>query len=152
MILSKIRVRYIMPVFSFLINCGYWLIRPHKMMHILKVKKLIALSMKSIDDVRLNVKKFRWKKDSFKDWHPWIITILDSNIEDDCDGAAIWGKWLLSKIGVDSDIWYLKGKDKGHAICISRFKTFLITNDQFINIVPGTDILEMFNGYDILYK
>ena len=152
MILSKIRVRYIMPAFSFLINCGYWLIRPHKICRALKAKKLTAASVRSLDGVKLNVAAFKWKKDSFKDWHPWIITILDTGISDDCDGAAIWGKWLLSLIGVESDIWYLKGKDKGHVICISRFKTFLITNDQFINIVPGTDILEIFNGYDTIYK
>ncbi len=125
-----------MPIWSFIINCGYWLKRMGDWSTASDKKKELAKKTKTLANVRSTMKKFKWKKDSFKDWKPWVITIINNELTDDCDGAAVLGKWLLKQIGTSSRIIHLRGPNAGHAVTITKDNALMISNHQVIDIKP----------------
>lgn len=143
-IFFKIR-KYVMILFSFFINCLYWM---RNFKHIVKTyKKMKKIKFKTIQDVEKLMSDFYWKADSIFDWSPWVITLIHKNLHDDCDGAANLGKWALQKIGIKSKIYHLWGKHKntgkwvGHAICVSEkvSNTRIMVSNECVEILSGND-------------
>ena len=142
--IDKIWVYIECPAWSFLVNCGYWLFHIHQIKGALAEKKKIKARCRTLVAVRLELAMFEWKKDSLKDWTPWVITIINNNFRDDCDGAAVYGRWLLKNIGIKSKILHLRGKT-GHDVCVTADKKWMVSNDTLADI-SGKDVLEYFNG------
>lgn len=102
---------------------------------------------KTLDDVRRELKTFHWIEDSFKDWFPWIETFIASGMHDDCDGAAVFGGWLLANIGKKSrrvklistnfSIWRF-WKYYYHIIQVTKDNKFFVSNNDLVEIT-GTD-------------
>ncbi len=146
-------VKHFQPVFSFFANILYWIIHIFNLNKTLKEKKRIKKEIRTVDDVIKIVNSFKWRKETI-DWFPWIITIINARMKDDCDGAAILGKWLLENIGIESEVLHLFKSNwiEGHAICVSKDKKIMISNQNFISINPNNwkfDVLKMF---DFKYK
>lgn len=142
--------------YSFIINLFYWLFHIHKISDtILEVKRLKKriISIKDIEEV---ISNFIWTKDKFIDWYPWVITIVNNKLSDDCDGAAYFGKWLLSLVKIESETFRLVGKNSSHLVCISKTKKVMISNNRVILLDPfdwKNQVLNFFEGkYDIVQK
>lgn len=151
MITDKLWIYIFCPIWSFLINLFYWIPRIRKLKTILQKKKMHENMAKihGLSYVKETIKEFSWTKDNFKDWTPWVITIINENLEDDCDGAAKLGKWLLKHADIESKILHLRGEKSGHAVCLSKDKTILISNSyikkrqaKFLD----QDIFDLFKG------
>ncbi|MBC8427316.1 MAG: hypothetical protein H8D97_00345 [Proteobacteria bacterium] len=117
---------------NFLMNILYWVGHFNKLSEAKEYKR--SIEVRSIENIKYYVNMFKWKEDRPWNWTPWIITLCARRLEDDCDGAAELGKWLLSKINIDSNLIVLKGSEGNHIICIDKNKTFMITNNQFVTI------------------
>jgi hypothetical protein len=95
-----------------------------------------------LDDVRWYLKGFTWTADSAGDWYPWLHTIVAEEYHDDCDGAAVYGRFLLSLIGVRSrrvKLISLNGTWKpwqfyAHIVQISADNKLMISNNDLIEI------------------
>jgi hypothetical protein len=124
-------IKILMPAWSFIVNVGYWIPRLHKFSAALAEKADIDDEVKSMTDVREFVGKIIHTPDKFKDWRPWIITLIDSGFKDDCDGAAVFGKWLFGLFGIKGKIYSLRGKT-GHAIFVTKDLEYMVTNDKVL--------------------
>jgi hypothetical protein len=92
------------------------------------------MELNEMEDVVELMRRFEWKKDFFIDWRPWVITIINRKLKDDCDGAAVLGRWALKKIGFEADIFELWDRDAkiGHAVCITKNKGIMISNESVV--------------------
>ncbi len=138
---------------SFFVNILYWIPRLGKIKKTIQNLEQKRNNLKTLHDVKRLMDNFIWKEDSFKDWRPWVITIIDNNLHDDCDGAAVLGKWALKQIGIKSRIISLRGKGSGHAVCVSKENDIMITNHKLIILDPNNFPSNMFayfnNNYNI---
>ena len=141
------------PIISFIVNLIYWLFHILKLKSVLENKNNIKDTVVNITDVQNQMKKFKWTKDTLFDWSPWVLTILNNDYKDDCDGAANLGKFLLNNIGIKSSVINLYG-DGGHAVCISKDKKIMISNNEVVKLDPKnwkSDIFKSFNNrYNII--
>ena len=147
--MQRIWNNFLRPIWSFIINFLYWIIRPHRVCTTIKRRNLIAKSIHSLSDIKTLMSKCRYKKDKTKDWLPWIITLVDRDFEDDCDGAAILGRWAFKQIGVKSDLVSLYGKNSGHMICVSKDRKYIISNNYIFNLITNNwkkETLDIFKG------
>ena len=119
---------------SAIVNLIYWLIHIYKLKKALSSRKEIISRTKTIADARLEMSKFIWTKDKPFDWFPWPITIIARELHDDCDGAALYGKWLFKLLGMKSNIYRLSGKNTNHAICVTKDEEYMVTNDILIHV------------------
>lgn len=124
-------VKLLNPVWSFLINCIFWILHPHKIKWALECKKHSANRVKNIKDLKTEMSLFEWQKDRFKDWRPWIITFFALGLKDDCDGASVLGRFLCKQIGIKGKIYHLRGKS-GHAIFVSNDLGYMVTNNRVL--------------------
>jgi len=149
----KLWIIILYPIWSFIINSLYWLFHIHQLKKVLVIKKnKLRSSVHSIKDVKKIMSNFKWTKDNFKDWTPWLITIINRDLKDDCDGAAILGKWLLKQINIKSSIYYLYGKNCGHAICISSDKSLFISNHQVLYLTKINWKHKILKRFDYKYN
>jgi len=134
---------------SFIMNLFYWMFHFWELPKTFKKKKELKKEVNSLSDIKIIMKKFAWTKDRVMDWRPLVITIINRNYEDDCDGAAVFGKWLLKQVKVKSDYYRLTGKSTAHLIVVSRSKKIMISNHQ-VFILKTSDykkeILNLFAG------
>lgn len=115
--------------YSFFINVFYWIIHFNQLNNALLLKRITKRKIKTIEDVKKEISRFKWKKEKV-DWVPWVITILHRQLKDDCDGAAVYGKFLFEEcLKFSTDIYSLYRKDGGHAVAITKDKIFMISND-----------------------
>lgn len=119
---------------SFIANVIYWIFHIHDLKEAIDIKN--SLIVRSVADVKNIMMKFQWRKDSPLDWRPWIITIVNNQLRDDCDGAAVLGQWLLAKLGISSRLYRLKGEPVNHIICVSDAHDLMISNNQVIPLNP----------------
>ena len=144
-------------VWSFFVNLGYWTVRGFDDRNARNEMNKLCDSLDNINDVSIYMSMFSWRKDSWRDWTPWVLTIINKELIDDCDGAAVLGKFCLECIGVKARIVHLvdtKGW-RGHAICVSMDNKYLITNNHTIILSTKgdwkEDVLEFFgNKYDLV--
>lgn len=143
-------IKVIHPIWSFIINLLYWMVHIKNLKLVKKKKKELAAKCKNITALRKQMKSFSWVEDNWKDWRPWIITIIDNDYEDDCDGAAELARFLFKQIGIQGNIISLRGNEPGHAIYVSNDKVYM-TSNQYVRKGNWTDknILNYFKGdYD----
>lgn len=129
---------YGMIVVSFIYNVIYWCIHWNKWESTIREIEKKGEKLKTLDDVRAFMGGFTWRNDGLIDWQPWIETIFARNFTDDCDGAAVLGKWALGYAGIDSKIVRIwkTGERFGHTICISNTHQIMISNNDVVEINP----------------
>jgi hypothetical protein len=141
------------PIWSFIINCVYWIGHFNDFKYAKNQKTIIKKYTKNLDNVKENLLNFKYQTDSFKDWRPWIITLLNKNHHDDCDGAAIYAKWLLSLIKINSNVVHLIGPVYAHAICLYHDHTHFVSNGHIITIEnPKKYKNEIYNYFNNKYN
>jgi len=134
-----------LPVSSFLHNVFFWIFHPHKLCQTLRVKKMIeetAVRYRPESNLRIvfvreEIRRWNPIRDKVGDWRPWVITFLARGRKDDCDGAAIFGKWLFELIGYEADIYSLMSESGSHAIAVTRATSgvrYLVTNNELLRI------------------
>ena len=144
--IDKIWIYSLCPTWSFIINVLFWAFHPHKIMPTLQKIKEVETRVSTIKDIKKELKKLSWVSDHFKDWTPWLITFVCRGYKDDCDGAAIFGRFLFSCIGIKSKIYYLRGPGSGHAVCVTALGNWMVSNNRLIALDGPKDILKHFNG------
>jgi len=139
-------IKILCPAWSFLVNCGYWLVNFKNLGTTKKKKKKYYTDIKGLADVKKCLCKVKWKKDNLKDWRPWVITMIHKKFVDDCDGAAVLANFLFSILGVKGRILSLRGKT-GHAIYLSNARQFMTDNSIILSgFFSDADILDHFKG------
>ena len=150
---TKLWIWILCPTWSFIINLCYWICRPFSIREALSKKE--ALLKIDIKDVMAT---FKWSQDKYQDWYPWIITIVNTDLRDDCDGAATLAKWWWSKQGVKSRLVFLYSENLtlGHAVCVLNSNTIFVTNSEVLDLDPNNwkqDLLSRFNNtYSIIVE
>ena len=139
------------PVWSFMINCSYWVINISDLKETVNKKKQISDKINSIGDIKIFIFDFKWTEDKYKDWKPWIITLIHKNYSDDCDGAATVGKHLFSLLKMKSKIYSLKNDKSGHAVCITEDKQYMISNSSLYKFTTNDWEKEMFKYFNNKY-
>jgi hypothetical protein len=146
--MDKLWVYILCPIWSFIINCLYWLFHPHKYWATKKIIKIHKNKIKSRSDIKKSLLKVKCVSGNFKNWKPWVITFVARGLKDDCDGTAIFGKFVFKCAGIDSNIWHLRDKKTGQAICVTKDESYMIMNNQLIKL-DGMSPLKYFDGiYD----
>ncbi len=93
----------------------------------------------TLEDVRELQRQFEYK-DYDKEWITTIETLFYYDLYDQCDGAAVLGKWSLEQIGIPARIAELVYKPKDpnkrifHSICMSDDNHIFITNKYVCEI------------------
>lgn len=121
-------VKVLCPLWSFGINLLYWVFHCFSLPLVLRQKKALAEGVLSVKQIPAMMKVFKWKKDSLKDWTPWIITFLHQDKTDDCDGAVVYAAFLFKAVGIKGKKYSLRGKT-GHAIWVSNDLKWLVENN-----------------------
>lgn len=143
-------IKFMCPIFSFIVNLLYWTVHIKDLKMAKKKKQELAAKCNNITALRKHMKSFSWVEDSWEDWRPWIITIINNDYKDDCDGASKLAKFLFEQIGIKGKIVSLRGNEPGHAIYVSDDRVYM-TSNQFVRKGNWTDknILKYFKGdYD----
>ncbi len=143
-IIRKIAIHFSKPIWSFIRNCVFWLFRMNKIGA--ARKKMEALKKLRFGEFML---KFRWTEDKLGDWTPWVITLAYNELQDDCDGAAALAKWWFKQNGVEADIFNLYSAKEGHAVCVTKDRETMVTNERVVNLNPANwkkEMLDYFGG------
>ena len=113
--IRKFSVYFAKPIWSFIVNCVFWLFRLNKI-------KWAREDMKSFRELAIVnlMRKFCWKTDTVGDWTCWPITLIYSEMWGDCDDAAALAKWLFKEHGVEAEILNLYSAKEGHTICVTK--------------------------------
>jgi hypothetical protein len=125
-----------MFIVSIIYNTIYWIFHIHQLKEVHSIMISEQKRLRTKEDVRFIMRSFTWTSDGFIDWQPWIITMFNRQLKDDCDGAATLGKWALGKIGIPSRIVRLwkRGAVSGHSVCVSNDNTIMISNNDFVKL------------------
>jgi hypothetical protein len=147
--IRKLGVHFSKPIWSFIVNCVFWLGHLNKIGEFRKIKADIkSLSIETL------MERFVWVEDKAGDWTPWVMTIICQSFKDDCDGAANLAKWWFKQNGVEAEILNLYSATEGHAICVTKDRTKMVTNERVIQLFPETwedDIMRYFkNKYEVI--
>ncbi len=151
---TKLWDKILCPIWSAIVNSFYWLFRFWKIPSALSKKKEY-LNIPSIQEL---MSKFKWREDNYKDWIPWIITIIDKDLEDDCDGAAALARWWWREHCVDARLVFLYSDDggRGHAICVTKDNSKYVSNNIVGDLDPTDwrqDLIKKFNNvYSIVIE
>ncbi len=134
LICTKFWIKVLEPVWSLVVNSLFWVGHLPELANARKTKE--ELARLPLGDVMAN---FRWKEDNFKDWTPWVITIIARRFQDDCDGAAALAKWHIEANGGRGDVVNLfSATGSCHTICVAGDRSFFVSNDDVVPIVcPG---------------
>lgn len=133
---------------SFIMNVLFWVLHFYKLPGAICRKRKISKGMRGISDLRKELAGFVWTKDDVMDWTPWVITFIARDKRDDCDGAAIYGLFLLECLGVGGSILHLRGPSCGHAVCVSNSGMFMVSNRDVVRVKGRVDdfVLRYFGG------
>ena len=78
--IRKFSVYFAKPIWSFIVNCVFWLGHLNKIGEVRKIKADIkSLSIETL------MERFVWVEDKAGDWTPWVMTIICQSFKDDCD-------------------------------------------------------------------
>jgi len=144
-LINYVSIRFI-KFYSFFINIFYWIIHFNDLKNTLVLKKLIKKRINTIGDIEREIAKFKWKKEKI-DWIPWVITILHRHLKDDCDGAAVYGKFLFEEcLKIKADIYYLFRGTIGHAVAVTRDKKIMISNNNLVTFKMNNFEKELLNN------
>jgi hypothetical protein len=147
--IRKFSVYFAKPIWSFIVNCVFWLFRLNKISGV-----RTSLNILKDKPIELVMSKYVWKEDTLGDWTPWVATIVYTGLEDDCDGAANLAKWWFKQHGIEAEILNLYSKTEGHTICVTRDRTKMVTNERVVELNPITwesDVMQYFgNKYEVI--
>jgi len=155
--MDKIWIYTIRPTWSLIINFGLCLLYAHNLPAAWRERRCLKATVRTLADVRAELKKAEYKPDSFKDWVPWLLTFLLRGRVDDCDGLAIFGRFLFRCTGLASEIVRLRGVidgvGVGHTVCVTKDRRWMISNCRLIRLPRKkdwrTEVLGRFGGrYD----
>ena len=80
--------------------------------------------------------------------------LIDRDMKGDCDDAAQLAKWWFKQNGIEAEILNLYSATEGHAICVTKDRTKMVTNERVIDLNPATweqDVMKYFgNKYTIV--
>ena len=79
--------------------------------------------------------RFQWTKEKV-DWAQWPSTLIDRDMKGDCEDAAALAKWWFKQNGVEADILNLYSDKSGHAICVTKNRETMVTNERVVNLNP----------------
>jgi hypothetical protein len=143
-IIRKLWIYIEKPIWSFIVNLIFWIGHLNELKETLKEKEVLKSA--SLENI---MRTFTWKEDKFIDWTPWIITLIYNDLIDDCDGAANLAKWWFKEHGVEAEILNLYSEKEGHAICVTKDRKTMVTNERVVMLHPDKweiEVLEYFNG------
>ena len=82
-IIRKFWLKVEKPIWSFIINCCFWLVHLNKIGEARK-------EMEAIKSLKLETLMglLKWTEDNFKDWVQWPSTLIYNDFKGDCDDAA----------------------------------------------------------------
>ena len=132
------------PIWSFIRNCVFWLFRLNKIAAARRMKaSTLQIPIESL------MYGYMWMEDRVGDWTPWIITIVYNGLADDCDGAAALAKWWFKQHGIKAEILNLYSNKEGHAVCVTKDRETMVTNERVVNLNPACwekEMLEYFGN------
>lgn len=143
-------------VWSLIVNSLYWAWHIRSLKKTIHEKRIIAHNLRTVRDVVDLLHGFKWRADKFGDWSPWIVTIINNKISDDCDGSSVLARWAFECIGKDARILSLwkKWSRKGHAVCVTCDNEIMVSNDTVVTIIEEDWekwVLDWFdNKYDMI--
>ena len=148
-IIRKVGIHFAKPLWSFIRNCVFWLLRLNDIKEVRSIKADIKyLSIESV------MESFFWKEDKCGDWTPWVMTIICQRFKDDCDGAAALAKFWFKEHGIEAEILNLYSEKEGHTICVTKDRGTMVTNERVVDLNPTCwekEVLEYFNGkYEVI--
>ena len=147
-IIRKFWIRVEKPIWSFIVNSVFWLFRLNKIGQArLEMKALIK--MLTINELMM---EFLWEEDKIGDWVQWPITMIYSEIRGDCDDAAALAKWWFKEHGIKADIFNLYSDKEGHAVCVTRDRETMVTNERVVNLNPTCWEKEMLEYFGNKYQ
>jgi len=148
-IIRKVGIHFAKPLLSFMRNCVFWMFHLNDINEVRKIK--VDIKYLSIESL---MERFVWKEDIAGDWTPWVMTIIRQSFSDDCDGAANLAKWWFKQNGVEAEILNLYSEKEGHAVCVTKNRETMVTNERVVNLNPTCwekEVLEYFNGkYEVI--
>ena len=105
-------------IWSQIVNAGWW------MFHIYRLPGAIRSMSEfpeKVSDIIVYMTGFEYKKDSFRDWSPWVITAIARKF-DDCDGAAEVWNWAMRRAGYGGKVVFLDDRNSksGHAVYVTQ--------------------------------
>ena len=139
LIFRKLGSYFINPVISFIGNIIYWICNIGDLRKTIKEKNKIKHKLELANNAEIIQKllrKFIWTEDKLIHWVPWVITFVHREFHDDCDGAAIFAKWMFKQINVRSKTYHLVSGDmkNGHLITITNDKSVMVSNNSLVQI------------------
>lgn len=147
--IRKFSVYFAKPIWSFIVNCVFWFGHLNK---IGAVKREMEATKGLKIETLMNL--FKWQDDVVGDWTPWASTVIAKDLQDDCDGAAALAKWWFKQNGIEAEILNLYSEKEGHAICVTKDRMRMVTNERVVELNPATwedDILRYFgNKYVVI--
>ena len=147
LLIRKFWIKVEKPIWSFIINCCFWLVHLNKIGEARK-------EMEAIKSLKLEtlMGMFKWTADTFKDWVQWPSTLIYNDFKGDCDDAARLAYWWFKQNGVEAEILNLYSAKEGHAVCITKDRKKMVTNELALELNPETweqDMMSFFhNKYD----
>lgn len=149
-LIRKFWVKVEKPIWSFIVNLCFWIGHLNKINEAREIKRLLLLQ-----PLEQAMQNFVWVADNWQDWSPWTLTIASRLWTDDCDGAAVMARWWFKKHGIKSEIMYLFSDKSGHAVCVTKDRTKMVSNDRVVDLNPATweaDVLSYFGGkYTVMF-
>ena len=147
LLITKFWLKVEKPIWSFIINCCFWLVHLNKIGEARK-------EMEAIKSLKLETLMglLKWTEDNFKDWVQWPSTLIYNDFKGDCDDAARLAYWWFKQNGVEAEILNLYSAKEGHAVCITKDRKKMVTNELALELNPETweqDMMSFFhNKYD----
>lgn len=149
--ITKLWVFLFCPMWSCFINLGYIIFNLPKYNDIKEQKKILLAS--TLQDC---MSKFIWDKDNLKDWHKWVCVLIAHNFTGDCEDAALLAMFWLRKHNIKADLFFMYDSKfkEGHAVCVTKDRETMVTNERVVNLNPTCwekEMLEYFgNKYTVI--
>ena len=148
-IIRKIAIHFSKPIWSFIRNCVFWLGHLNK---IAGVRKCID-RIKNFP-IKYAMSEFEWQEDGIGDWTQWVSTLVYNDLKGDCDDAANLAKWWFKEHGVEAEILNLYSDKEGHAVCVTKNRETMVSNERVVNLNPVNwekEVMEYFgNKYTVI--
>ena len=147
LLITKFWIKVEKPIWSFIVNSVFWLGHLNKIGEARK-------EMEAIKSLKLETLMglLKWTEDNFKDWVQWPSTLIYNDFKGDCDDAARLAYWWFKQNGVEAEILNLYSAKEGHAVCITKDRKKMVTNELALELNPETweqDMMSFFhNKYD----
>ena len=148
-IIRKIVVHFSKPIWSFIRNCVFWLFRLNRIGEVRKsMSEIKGISVSSL------MREFHWQEDKIGDWTQWVSTLTYNGFKGDCEDAAALAKWWFKQNGIEAEILNLYSDKSGHAVCVTKDRETMVTNERVVSLNPACwekEMLEYFgNKYTVI--